>query len=68
MLYYLVTGKHVGFAIWLRNKRESQGLTQKQTVENPGITYQTYLRFENLSKANSILNTTPNWKVYIMTN
>ena len=56
-VHYISPEKKAGFAIWLKTKREEQGFSQKQIATKLGITYQTYQRFENPSKANPTLTT-----------
>ena len=47
----------VAFAIWLRKRREAQGLSQSEVARKLGIKYQTYQRIESPSKTNPTLKT-----------
>ena len=57
------TGRHlepdanVGFAIWLKQRREAMGMSQSEVAEQLGIAYQTYQRIEDPAKSNPTLKT-----------
>ncbi len=56
-IYYIEPKKNVAFAIWLKQKREEKGYTQKEIAKILGIKYQTYQRIENPLKSNPTLKT-----------
>ena len=47
----------VGFAIWLKQRREAMGMSQSEVAEQLGIAYQTYQRIEDPAKSNPTLKT-----------
>ena len=56
-IYYIEPEPKVAFAIWLKQTREDKGYTQEEIAKILGISYQTYQRFENPTKANPTLKT-----------
>ena len=47
----------VGFAIWLKQRREAMGMSQSEVAEQLGIAYQTYQRIEDPARSNPTLKT-----------
>ena len=56
-IYFVKPEKNVAFAVWLKTKRLKSGFTQEQIADILNISYQSYQRFENPSKANPTLKT-----------
>jgi antitoxin HicB len=48
---------NVGFAIWLKQRREALGMSQSEVAEHLGIAYQTYQRIEDPARSNPTLKT-----------
>ena len=47
----------VGFAIWLKQRREAMGMSQSEVAMHLGIAYQTYQRIEDPARSNPTLKT-----------
>ena len=48
---------NVGFAIWLKQRREAMGMSQSEVAEHLGVAYQTYQRIEDPARSNPTLKT-----------
>ena len=48
---------NVGFAMWLKQRREAMGMSQSAVAEQLGFAYQTYQRIEDPTKSNPTLKT-----------
>ena len=48
---------NVGFAIWLKQRREAMGMSQSEVAERLGVAYQTYQRIEDPARSNPTLKT-----------
>lgn len=56
-MYAIEPERHVAFALWLREKRKENNLSQGDVAKRLGVRYQVYQRLEDPAKTNPTLQT-----------